>query len=282
MREKTAGNERETGHHSSLSAAGEQEPLTDAQDEREAELAALRRLDVLKKEFFSTVSHELRTPLTVLHGYIQHLQARAESLSPEAVAAIAGTMLTASTQLQRLVEDMLDLSQIERGEVSVRLEDFNLVPILHDVLAGFRQQPGGDRLASTLPDELVVRADRVRVMQIVSNLVANALKYAPEGPVVLRARQVRATAGAMPLVRVEVEDQGPGIAPEAQPHVWEKFFRGAGVAGFDMTRGTGIGLAVAKALVEAQSGRVGLKSAPGSGAQFWFELPAPARGEPAP
>jgi signal transduction histidine kinase len=76
---------------------------------------------------------------------------------------------------------------------------------------------------------------------------------------------------------VEVEDRGPGIALEEQARVWEKYFRGAGVSGFNVARGTGVGLAVVKALVEAQGGSVGLQSAPGAGARFWFEVPAPAR-----
>jgi signal transduction histidine kinase len=108
------------------------------------------------------------------------------------------------------------------------------------------------------------------VVQVVSNLVENAIKYAPEGPIEVRAVHQGAA------VRIEVEDQGPGIPPEEQPRVWEKFYRSQQVVELNLARGTGIGLAVVKALVEAQCGRVGLVSTPGQGSRFWFEVPAGA------
>src|SRR5207253_10169945 len=116
---------------------------------------------------------------------------------------------------------------------------------------------------------LRVHGDRERAAQAVSNLLEKARRYAPEGLITLRARSFGPGGRA---VRVEVEDQGPGISPADQPRVWEKFFRGAGVAELNVARGGGIGLAVVKALVEAQGGRVGLESTPGLGARLWFEL----------
>jgi signal transduction histidine kinase len=115
----------------------------------------------------------------------------------------------------------------------------------------------------------------VRVAQAVYNLLANAQKYAPEGPITLRAELVQSQSGDLPdTVRVEVEDHGPGISPEEQPRVWQKFYRGRDVSGLNLAPGAGIGLAIVKALVEAQQGHVGLESRPGQGAHFWIELPA--------
>jgi signal transduction histidine kinase len=121
-------------------------------------------------------------------------------------------------------------------------------------------------------------ADSARVIQVVSNLVENAIKYAPEGPITVQA----ALAGA--AVRIEVRDCGPGIPLAEQHRVWEKFYRAQQVVELNLARGTGIGLAVVKALVEAQSGRVGLDSRPGAGCCFWFEVPAATSGswEPLP
>jgi two-component system sensor histidine kinase KdpD len=242
---------------------------------REAEATALRELDRLKNVFLSTISHELRTPLTVVHGHAQLLAERARALTPTAVEAQAGRILAASTQLTRLVQDLLDFARLERGEVAVRPHDDDLAPVLGQTLADLRRQPGGERLVAELPPSLPAYADPTRVAQVVANLLDNALKYAPEGPIVLRGR---ATGEPAEAVRIEVEDQGPGIPPGEQPRVWERFFRGAGVAELHPARGSGIGLAVVKALVEAQAGRVGLESAPGRGARFWIELPAAGAG----
>ena len=130
---------------------------------------------------------------------------------------------------------------------------------------------GAERVVAEWPSHLLVHGDRDRVAQAVGNLLENALRYAPEGAITLRARSLGANGRA---VRVEVEDQGPGIALADQPRVWEKFFRGAGVAELNVARGSGIGLAVVKALVEAHGGRVGLESTPGLGSRCWLELPA--------
>ena len=119
---------------------------------------------------------------------------------------------------------------------------------------------------------LTIEADRTRVVQVASNLVENALKYAPQGPIHVRVQQVGEVA------RVEVEDNGPGVPVEEQARVWEKFYRGAEVVQHNLQRGTGIGLALVKALVEAQGGRVGVEDAPAGGSLFWFELPGPAQG----
>jgi two-component system sensor histidine kinase KdpD len=240
---------------------------------REAETNALRELDRLKNEFLSTISHELRTPLTVVDGYAQLLASRGRELEPAAVEAQARRILSASAQLTQLVQDLLDFARLERGEIAVHPRDEDLAPVLRETLADLRRRPGGERLEADLPAQLPAHADPVRVAQVVSNLLDNALKYAPEGPVRLRGWAVE--DGAAPgAVRVEVEDRGPGVPPGEQTRIWEKFFRGAGVAELHVARGSGIGLAVVKALVEAQDGRVGLESAPGHGSRFWIELPA--------
>ena len=243
-----------------------------ALDASKAEASELRQVDALKDEFFSTVVHELRTPLTVLQGYIQHLRGRARpgALPPEDLERITGTMLMAARQLGRLIDDLLDFSRIERGEIDVQLEDVDLVPMLDGVASGFRERPGGERVVAVLPEHLYARADRTRVAQVLGNLVDNALKYAPHGLVEIGA----AAAGG--VARVWVQDRGPGIPLGEQILIWQKFQRGVSASGAGTAEGTGIGLAVVQALVAAQGGRVGLESEPGRGARFWFELPGSA------
>ena len=265
---------------------------------RDAEAAALRQLDRLKSSLLLMISHELRTPLTLIHGYAELLQARAGTLSEEAARQMAGRIHSGSTQLARLVDGLLDFARIQHGQALVEPEPFDLVPALEEVLAEFRSRPGGDRLVVAAPHALPVYADRMRLGQVISNLVENALTYAPSGPIVVRvealgdeARGAASAPDAVVLagddswddprvrvagVRVSVSDSGPGLPAEEQPRVWDSFYRGARVAGLNVAPGSGNGLAMVKALVEAHGGRVGLESVPEQGATFWIELPGRA------
>ncbi len=228
----------------------------------------------MKNELLSTISHELRTPLTLVHGYAQMLQRDARAFDPRVVEETARRIVAGSTQLNRLVTDLVDFGRAERGELEVQVESFDLASVLNDLAPSYQVRTGG-RLRVEMAGCLDVCGDCVRVAQVVSNLLDNAAKYAPEGPITLRAVRVDGT------VRVEVVDRGPGIPAHEQTRVWEKFFRSAEVTDLHLVKGSGIGLAVVKALVEAQGGRVGLESAPGQGSSFWFELPAlPADEQP--
>jgi signal transduction histidine kinase len=244
---------------------------------REAELAAWRDLERMKTEFMRSLSHELRAPLSLIAGFAELLRSQPPgqpARDPETTEC-AEQIYANARLLTRLVDDLLDFARIERGEVTLQPEDFDLVPVLHDLLAALRRQPGGERLAAQVPATLPVHADPARVAQAVYNLLANAQKYAPEGPIILRARLLASyDQGPPDMVRVEVEDRGPGIPVDEQPYVWQKFYRGQAVGGLNVAPGTGIGLAIVKALTEAQGGRVGLESAPGRGARFWIDLPA--------
>ena len=242
---------------------------------RETEMAAWRDLERMKTEFMRSVSHELRAPLALVVGFSELLRDQSTETPPDPeTAELSEHIHTNAKLLQRLVDDLLDFAKMDRGEVVIQAEDFDLVPLLEDLLTGLRRQPGGDRLVGHLPKALWVHGDPARVMQTVYNLLSNAQKYAPAGRITLRAHLVQSqVGGALDTVRVDVEDRGPGIAVEDQPHVWEKFYRGTPVSGLNVAPGVGIGLAMVKALVEAQHGRVGLQSVPGRGAHFWIELP---------
>ena len=161
--------------------AAERQAAQRALAARAAEVAALRELDRLKNEFLSTISHELRTPLTVVHGFAQLLTERAPALDHAAVGAQAQRILSASTQLAHLVQDLLDFARLERGEVAVHPQDGDLIPVLEEALADLRRRPGGERLVADLPPRLLAHADPARVAQVVTNLLDNALKYASPG-----------------------------------------------------------------------------------------------------
>jgi signal transduction histidine kinase len=243
---------------------------------RDAETTALRELDRLKDQFIAMISHELRTPLSLVFGYAELMHNNLRTLDPATVELMAGKIRIGAEQLARLVDDLLDFARIERGEVVVRPEDFDLAPTLRELALTMRGHPGAEQLVCDLPGQLPVRADRARVSQIVAHLLGNAIKYAPGKSIVLRASEVDAS------IRVEVEDRGPGITPDEQPRVWDKFYRGSAFAEKNVARGAGLGLAIVKTMIEAQDGRVGLESAPGQGARFWFELPTPSPIQPVP
>ncbi len=245
--------------------------------EQASTVEALRELDRLKAEFLNTVSHELRTPLSLIHGYSELLMHRASRLSSEEMAEMAAEIHAGSRTMVRLVDDLLDFSRIEQGKLQLRRRRVAITPLLTRLVETFGHQPDGARIRSEIPDNLVASVDPDRLAQVIGNLLANALRYAPDGPIVVRAGRRRES------LRVEVSDRGPGIARAEQARVWEKFYRGA--AAISAHRGSGLGLSIVKHLVELHGGQVGLKSAPDRGATFWFTLPmrpaaAPTDGAP--
>jgi signal transduction histidine kinase len=236
--------------------------------------------------------------LSIVCGNADLLLARGIGLDAPAADKVR-SILVSATQLSRMVDDLLEFARVGRGGLTLRPEPTDLSAVIARTLAGLDGQEGGERVVADLPDRLPAYADPIRVTQAVTNLVTNALKYAPEGPVAVRAYPLTGVihsgnghppgaggaANGVALVRVEIEDAGPGIPAAEQPLVWDAFYRGAGATRNRGPRGTGIGLSVVKAVIEAHGGRVGLSSQPGAGARFWFDLPAgssKATASPAP
>ena len=240
----------------------------------EAEAEALRELARRKDEFLGTVSHELRTPLTVVCGYAELLLARDAGLDGEA-RRMMGSLLTSATQLSLMVDDMLDFARVERGVLACRPREVDLVPVVRLSLVTLRGLRGGERVRADLPGHFLAYADPERCGQIVNRLVANSLQHAPGTEVTVR---LYTPAGEPQRARLEVQDGGPGI-PEAElVKVWEPFFRGQGAAS-RRSGGAGIGLALVKAIAEAQAGEVGAWSGAGRGSRFWVDLPLAPPGE---
>lgn len=228
--------------------------------------------DRLQREFLSAASHELRTPLTAVIGYADFLaEAVSGPLNPDQARQVA-QIQKGARRMRRLVDDMLDFSCLEAGAFALARQPVDVAAVVRGEVAALEPQAGekGVALALELPaGQALVEADPGRVGQVVANLVANAVKYTPAGGRV----QVRVEAGA--AVRVEVRDDGIGIGAEHLPHVFEKYYRVARGASRQLG-GAGLGLAICRALVEAQGGRIGVESEPGRGSSFWFTLPAGA------
>jgi signal transduction histidine kinase len=227
---------------------------------------ALRELAQLKAELLNTVSHELRTPLSLIHGYAELLVHRADQLDPADVAQMSGEIYASSRTLARLVDDLLDFSRLDHGRLQLRRRRIVLSELLESLVRTFETQPGGDRIGTDLEPNLEVDADPERLHQVVGNLLTNALAYTSVGEILVRARQNQR------LIRVEVEDHGPGLVAEEVGRVWESFYRGTESAHLP-NRGSGLGLTVVKQLVELHGGTVGVEETPGGGATFWFTLP---------
>ncbi|MEP7104439.1 MAG: response regulator [Chloroflexota bacterium] len=243
--------------------------------EREGLLSELRdqyeqlnEANRLKSEFLASMSHELRTPLSAVIGFADLLIDGIDGeLNPDQREDVA-QIRTSGRSLLELINEILDLSKIEAGKMALELADVDLAEAVDLVCASIRPLAVTKQLGldSEVPAGVTVHGDPQRIRQVLTNLVANAVKFTAKGGVVIRCE-----AGATE-VRVEVTDTGIGIAPETQGIVFEEFRQAE--AGTTRTYGgTGLGLAIAKALVELQGGHIGLESEVGVGSSFWFTLP---------
>ena len=233
-----------------------------------------------KQEFLCMVSHELRTPLTSIMGLIElallRIEQRPTSLPSEAeglISQIKRLLTNASGQAEieaRMVEELLEAARMETHTFDLSLRQENLVTIVQEVTANQQQVALKRQIELTLPpDEMVaVIADAGRIGQVLTNYLTNALKYAPDDQVI--SVRLAIVAG---MARVSVRDQGPGLTLEQQRQVWKLFYQGATPRQWGPHGGLGLGLAIAKALIEQHQGQVGVTSTPGQGSIFWFTLP---------
>ncbi len=249
-------------------------------DERTADLAAAlaeldeksRQLEAAsrhKSEFLANMSHELRTPLNAIIGFSQVLREGMVGGVNEKQAEYLDDILSSGNHLLSLINDVLDLSKVEAGQVELELAPFSLQEALERGVVMMRERATRDGVTLTLaPASQVelVPGDERRVRQVIFNLLSNAVKFTPPGGSVdVSATQVNGE------VRVSVADTGPGIAPEDRERIFEEFQQTA--AGLEQREGTGLGLALSKRLVELHGGRIWVESEPGSGSTFTFTLP---------
>lgn len=237
--------------------------------ERQRQLVELEALSRLKSQFASSVSHELRTPLTSLLGYAEFLEEGIAGPLTERQRTFVGVIQGNARRLNRLVDDLLDCAASESGTFHLARTPGDLAAMVADCLDAMAPQAlqAGITLVPELETSpLPITADAERILQVLGNLVGNALKFTPAGgTIALRA-------GITPSgIRCEVRDTGPGIPREQQQHLFERFRQ---VAPSSPRMGLGLGLAISRTIVEAHGGEIGVVSEPGRGATFWFTLPA--------
>lgn len=218
-----------------------------------------------RRELISDLTHELRTPLTVVRGYLEELADGRIEGTPELYLRL----IRETRRLERLIHDLQELSKAEAGYLSIDPQPLELPPLLASLVERFADQlmEEGPELQLDCPKDLpLVLADRDRLEQILVNLIGNAIRYTETGLITVKARKEER------LVWIAVTDTGVGIAEENLPFVFERFWR-ADRSRASHSGGTGIGLAIARRLVELQGGRIEVESKLGKGSTFRFCLP---------
>ncbi len=228
-----------------------------------------RKVDRLKDDFIATISHELRTPLTAIRGSLGLIKGGAAGELPVQSAALIQLAHDNSERLLMLVDDLLDMEQLGSGRMEFHFDELLLMPVIEEAVAenaAIAEKHGVQCIVSRHSDEVRVRADRQRLLQVLGNLLSNACKFSPRGSTV--EIDVRRREG---WVRIDIRDHGPGIAEELRPRLFTKFVQGD-TGNTRQTGGTGLGLCISKAIVERHGGEIGFTPAAGAGTIFYLEL----------
>ncbi|HEX6843696.1 MAG TPA: HAMP domain-containing sensor histidine kinase, partial [Actinomycetota bacterium] len=227
----------------------------------------LEQLERSRRDLVANVSHELKTPIAAIRAHLENLLDGVERPDP----ATLQVMLDQSDRLGRLVDQLLDLSRLESGEVPLHREDVAVGPLVARVVSeiAVARDAADVTITRDLDDDLpALDADAERLHQVLYNLVDNAVRYTPPG-----GRVTIAAHRHNGSVEISVADTGVGIEPEHLPHLFDRFYRVDAARSRD-DGGTGIGLAIARSVVEAHGGRIRADSQPGHGSVFTVDLPA--------
>jgi len=250
-------------------------PIKNADDETSGavvlfhDITKLKQLDQIRREFVANVSHELRTPLSILRGYIEVLLDEPET-SPEELARILSIMDRHSKRLQRLVDDLLSLAQLESSHATLELGVVRVDELFNNLIRDWKEKLAAKNLKVIVhltPEAVTIHADPTRLEEVLYNLLDNAVKFSPEnGQIHLRATRL----GSDTIL--SVADNGFGISKEHLPRIFERFYR-ADKARSRELGGTGLGLAIVKHIAQLHGGRVEAESEVGQGTTIRLILP---------
>ncbi len=236
------------------------------------EAERVRTVDSKRREMVASVSHDLRTPLTALIGQLETIRLKHESLPAETQRHLLERAANNAQQLRRLTDTLADLASLDDPDFRPQPEPIAIGELADDVVQRFATiaQQSEVSLEVDYPDGLpLTRADAALVERALSNLLDNALRVTPAGGGV-RVRAYRGASG----MRIEVDDDGPGVAPEDQPWIFERFYQASRHR--EQRGSSGLGLAIVRRVAELHGGQAGLSSEPGRGSTFFIELPLPA------
>jgi PAS domain S-box-containing protein len=230
------------------------------------DITRFRQADELKSEFMSIVSHELKTPVALIKGYVSTLRRDDVQWDRDVMDDSLQVIEEEADRLTRLIEDLLDASRLQAGGMKLKQTDINLHDVANRLAERFQVQTQEHQITVDFPENFpVIMGDDVRVEQVLSNLISNAIKYAPDGV-------IQITGQVLPdQVIVCVKDEGPGIPPGDLPHVFDRFYRAPETS--RKTKGAGLGLYLARAIIEAHDGRMWVDPKTNSGTRICFSLP---------
>jgi signal transduction histidine kinase len=234
------------------------------------QIEQLKRSDAIRREMVANVSHDLRTPLATLRGYIETLLLKEDTLSAEERRNYLDIAFRHCERLSKLIDELLELVKLESLEINVQVEPFNLGELVQDVIQKFRLRAGEKRISIKIDMEKempFVQADIGLIERVLENLMENAIHYTPEGGDVSVALKPERDE-----ISVQVSDTGIGIAAEELPHIFDRFYR-IDKSRKDEPRRSGLGLAIAKRILELHNRSISIQSEPDSGTTLLFKLP---------
>jgi len=231
------------------------------------DITRFREAEELKSTFVSVISHELKTPVALIKGYVSTLRREDASWDREVIADSLAVIEEEADHLTELIENLLDASRLQAGVLAINSSDVDLAALARRIAERFQIQSNRHHIvvdfAANFP---IILGDDDRLGQVFANLISNAIKYSPTGG------EIRISGQALPQqVVVCVSDQGPGIALGDIPYVFDRFYRATDAS--RTTKGAGLGLYLARAVVEAHGGRIWVDPKPGAGARICFSLP---------
>lgn len=240
------------------------------------DMTRLRQLEKTRQEFVANVSHELRTPLSMIKGYVETLLDGAKD-NPEVAEKFLRTIEKHADRLTFLIDDLLTISKLESGESNLNRQQGPLRPLVDEVIQEFQLRAADKniRLENKVSEQFQIFADFARLEQVLGNLIDNAIKYShANGRMIVAARLNQDNVS-----EISVQDNGPGIPPEAKERIFERFFR------VDKSRsreqgGTGLGLAIVKHVIQSHGGKIWVESEMGTGSTFRFTLPPSSLSRP--
>lgn len=230
--------------------------LKETQKQREK----AEELDRLKSAFLANMSHEIRTPLNAIVGFSTLL---VDTDDPEEKKQFVEIIQKNNELLLQLISDVLDLAKIESGIIELKLVEVDLRELCKELVVSMRIKVPAEVALCVAPDlpSYIMRCDKVRLTQIISNFINNAIKHTSKGTIVL-GYEVRQDE-----IEFSVTDTGDGMSPEVQQHVFDRFYKGN-----SFKQGTGLGLSICKSIIEQVGGKIGVESEEGKGSRFWFTL----------
>jgi signal transduction histidine kinase len=230
------------------------------------DITHFRTAEELKSTFISIVSHELRTPVALIKGYASTLRRDDAKWDKRTINDSLAVIEEEADRLSKMIDDLLDASRLQAGGLSLNRADVSLAVLASRVAERFGSQSNKHKIVTDFPEKFpVILADETRIEQVLANLVSNAMKYASKG-------EIKITGSVRPeQVIVCVSDQGPGIEAKDLPHIFDRFYRSNNAV--KQTKGAGLGLYLARAIVEAHGGRIWADPKPDSGARICFSVP---------